>query len=80
MFGIQAILVGLMVAEFTLIIEKDIRSQFSHLIILKSHSKERAEKKCKSQKIEQFTVRLCLLGKSAAIPINSHQHDYLNIV
>lgn len=41
---------------------------------------KREQKNCKSQRIEEFSVRLCLLGMSEAPPINSHQHDCPSII
>lgn len=32
--------------------------------------------KCKSQRIKEFVVLLCLLVVSEPIPINSHQHEF----
>lgn len=39
---------------------------------------KRGRKDCESQGIGEFLVRLCLLDRSEATSVKTHQHDYLN--
>ena len=48
------------------------------LSYFKQASWKRWQKDCKSQKIMQFSVRLCLLVMSETAPIKSHKHHCLN--
>jgi hypothetical protein len=50
-----------------------------HLRLREQFWKRRRQKDCKSQRIRDFGVRLCLLVMSEAKPIESHQHGCPNM-
>lgn len=61
---------------------------YIHVYLLKKTSTAKAQetlkkrdwKACKSQKVRDLALRLCLQGLLGAVSIISHQHDSMNMI